>query len=594
MADDQNQSVDTSSNALSNLSSDQILQLRNSGAITPDQADALMGSQGNASAVPQPTAPPGQLERRAPDGSIQPLDPTGHFIPPDAPPDASSQGGAPPATPLDNGASGGLPASPQEMANPPKQSAQVAPPADLPKPPSQPLGSLAMPKAGVPQLGALGSGVGATPKAPGYGLKNYLSDTQGSAQRDIDSLKAAQDAQDQAAKDSAYYAQGKAGVIQKGVDDSEEMQAANQRANQAAQARFTQSQKEIQARLDSVKDVDPNHFWNEKSTGEKILGVLAMGVGAYGAGRAPGGNGQNYAQQILGKAVENDIDAQKANREKEFKKISTMGDMAKDSFSKDQWMAEQRQKDMILGYKKVESQISSIEASSQSTQVQANAAVMRAQVQDKIKGLEGEMYSNQLKVAQAQQAQAGSGNPMVALSAGYKKYAEKRLDAGETPVDFQTYAKTMTGQPGGGGQDPLAGVPKDYKAKAQEELEKAGQHKADMNEIARLGDNAANTHVDVGPGYISSRKADDASDRWNAKITEWAHKEAAVRGLGPEGAEKLIESYKLSALTPQGRAQERVDSFLKDYGTPPATPLLDAYGKNQQQNAPSGIKPGFK
>lgn len=57
--------------------------------------------------------------------------------------------------------------------------------------------------------------------------------------------------------------------------------------------------------------VDPEHFWNSKSSGQKVLAGIAIALG--GIGGAYTGKGGNVAMDIINKAIDNDIDAQKFN-----------------------------------------------------------------------------------------------------------------------------------------------------------------------------------------------------------------------------------------------------------------------------------------
>lgn len=67
---------------------------------------------------------------------------------------------------------------------------------------------------------------------------------------------------------------------------------------------------------DSQMDaIDPNRFWNSKSTFEKILGTIAIGMGAAGAG-----NGPNKAYEIIKDAINRDMDAQKITGDQKLAK----------------------------------------------------------------------------------------------------------------------------------------------------------------------------------------------------------------------------------------------------------------------------------
>lgn len=63
--------------------------------------------------------------------------------------------------------------------------------------------------------------------------------------------------------------------------------------------------------------IDPNKFWASKATGSRIFAALGAAMGAMGAALT---GGPNYAQQIIDKAVNDDIDAQKSMVDYQLKK----------------------------------------------------------------------------------------------------------------------------------------------------------------------------------------------------------------------------------------------------------------------------------
>ncbi len=87
----------------------------------------------------------------------------------------------------------------------------------------------------------------------------------------------------------------------------------------SAQARRKRMMDDYQAQMEryarandaiSQSKIDPERFWNSKTTGSKISSAIFLGLGAAGA---IAGGGPNYALQILDKQIGRDIDAQKHN-----------------------------------------------------------------------------------------------------------------------------------------------------------------------------------------------------------------------------------------------------------------------------------------
>lgn len=96
------------------------------------------------------------------------------------------------------------------------------------------------------------------------------------------------------------------------------MAAQQQKDLQKQQAYFEAQQsvlKNYQDQYDNmVKDIgsgkiDPNHYWDSKSTGQKVGAAIAMMLGGLGAGLT---GGPNVALEMMEKHLQNDIEAQKA------------------------------------------------------------------------------------------------------------------------------------------------------------------------------------------------------------------------------------------------------------------------------------------
>jgi len=89
---------------------------------------------------------------------------------------------------------------------------------------------------------------------------------------------------------------------------------------------LTKMKKDYQASLDkSLGRVDPNKFWNERSTGDKILAGISIFLGGLGAGAG----GQNTALKIIDDAIARDINAQEFNIEQAQKEAAAKGEILK-------------------------------------------------------------------------------------------------------------------------------------------------------------------------------------------------------------------------------------------------------------------------
>lgn len=131
-------------------------------------------------------------------------------------------------------------------------------------------------------------------------------------------MKASGELQMQAAKDmeAAGKAHGayQAGVYQGLSTQMKEAQLKEQKLEQEQDAyaknQITQFEKETSEIAKSAQ-IDPNRYWNNMSSGNKVMAAIAIGLGAVGGTFS--GQGGNVALDIINKAIDRDIDAQKAN-----------------------------------------------------------------------------------------------------------------------------------------------------------------------------------------------------------------------------------------------------------------------------------------
>lgn len=73
-------------------------------------------------------------------------------------------------------------------------------------------------------------------------------------------------------------------------------------------AQIAQREKELQE-----TKVDPEHFWHEKSTGQRILMAIGMGLAGFGAAAT---HSPNTVAEMVSRQIDNDIEAQKIEIEK--------------------------------------------------------------------------------------------------------------------------------------------------------------------------------------------------------------------------------------------------------------------------------------
>jgi chemotaxis protein histidine kinase CheA len=99
------------------------------------------------------------------------------------------------------------------------------------------------------------------------------------------------------------------------------LQQAKLQADLKQKEAFQQRQQKLQESLsrenEELNSIDPNRFWNSKSTGEKIVASIGLILAGAGAGLS----GQpNQAIQLLQKQIDNDIESQKLTNEQKLAK----------------------------------------------------------------------------------------------------------------------------------------------------------------------------------------------------------------------------------------------------------------------------------
>jgi hypothetical protein len=178
--------------------------------------------------------------------------------------------------------------------------------------------------------------------------------------------------------------------------------------------------------------VDANNFWNSRSTGQKILGALALGLGGVGSSLT---GGPNYALEIINKAIDRDIDQQKFNIQHDLENKKLNYGKLKDQMNVGQTMlANFRQKygdDLqaesafrTLAIQRTQLKLQQIASQTDNKVVQENAKVLNSQLER-----EKQIYGLQMKQALAQQAQANQ------IGTGQKKWSEL------TPMEKSRFSK---------------------------------------------------------------------------------------------------------------------------------------------------------
>lgn len=222
---------------------------------------------------------------------------------------------------------------------------------------------------------------------------------------------------------------------------------------QALATQFQQRLANNQAQADKVFDqiqagrIDPNRLWNSQSTAGKVVSSISIILGGIGAGLT---RGPNYALQVIDKATDQDIEAQKAElgkKENLLNHYMQQGNslMAAHSLAKADLLdiaSAQMQKTAA----QYQGQKAAADAQIASGQLRQQAAVLRQQ------GTERELQIKQGQLGMQQQVQqaaafkelmkgvqgGGGFDRRVLEMPAFEKFRERAVDLPDGTVGFAT------------------------------------------------------------------------------------------------------------------------------------------------------------
>ncbi len=219
-------------------------------------------------------------------------------------------------------------------------------------------------------------------------------------------------------------------------------------------------------------EVDPERYWNSKSTEGKILAGIGMVLSGMGGGMT--GSNRNLALEQLNKAIDNDIAAQQANIKTHidgnWKSIADKHQLNQEAFNRDLHRQVWENNFRTSALETVKLKLGSAAAMTQSETVKNNAVNMIQTLTDE----QAKIRNDQWKLAvQAQQAEL---NRMRALSkeadTNVQKLMEKDGVSYEDAVDAVYNRPYFRGLIGAGMAPPEAAYKVKLGVEYQRELEK--------------------------------------------------------------------------------------------------------------------------
>lgn len=228
--------------------------------------------------------------------------------------------------------------------------------------------------------------------------------SQAFAQAEINNLEANKGLK---TKDAEILAAGeleKAAINEKAAKEDQARQE-QLRINMAkavldADARDEQLRKHIQEQY--AAKIDPEHWWESKSTGGKVLAGIGMILG--GLGGALQKTGRNPALELMNRAIDNDIASQKSNIEKNFKAIADQHGLDNDAFNRELHKQTWENNFRTAALENVKLELASAASKTQSELVKNNAAMgIQALTHEQLK-IRNDMYKLGVSALAADQA----------------------------------------------------------------------------------------------------------------------------------------------------------------------------------------------
>jgi hypothetical protein len=198
-----------------------------------------------------------------------------------------------------------------------------------------------------------------------------------------------------------------------------------QQHEQMYQERLKYIDEEQQKLMDSFASnkIDPNRVWKNASTGNKIMAGLGLFLSGMGSGIT---GQQNGALTLLQKKMDQDIEAQKANKDGD----RSLFQMNMEKYKNAQMAEEATRLQMNTS---LNAQLESIKASTGSLQAKSNAQILQGQLQ-----MQMAQQKHQLAMMQMQAGVYGGGNGQGGVQIGKEppalllddKYRAKRVPIG--------------------------------------------------------------------------------------------------------------------------------------------------------------------
>lgn len=164
---------------------------------------------------------------------------------------------------------------------------------------------------------------------------------------------------------------------------------------------------QISQQVNKETEINPNRYWQNMTTGNKIAASIGIALGAIGA--AMQGSGENQALKIINNAIERDIEAQRNAAQNARNKLGdaiTLYQMMLNKYG-DEETALMASKALALG--QVENKIKAMQARTQGQTAKANGNILLGKVKEEQSKTGAAIKIHAAKTVAARQASMGEG-----------------------------------------------------------------------------------------------------------------------------------------------------------------------------------------
>lgn len=278
----------------------------------------------------------------------------------------------------------------------------------------------------------------------------------------------------------------------------QEFNRQEEQKRQDVQIEADKRQRELDATINEFSNskVDSNRLWANSSTGNKILAGVSLALGALGAGF---NGGKNNSVDIIERAIDRDIEEQKANIANKGQAAQQARGAYAEFLNKTGDERASRLATFNLGLEAAAKQFQSVIASNVPDVVKNNAALELSKVQEQQAKNKAEMTARNVRKSEEKVQQAAEvAKPLVNATEDVRKEITENEDAVRTYDKLENTAKSYLKK--------YEKLPNAIELAANDYKKKFGWDDKDLTALEGLSGEALTTQIKKLSGVAASEK----------------------------------------------------------------------------------------